>query len=244
MMRVLVTAGGTRARVDDVRWIGNSSTGRFGARIVRELLGRGAKVVHLASPQAEMPLARTIDFAGAWEDELGQCREASSRWAEWATRYREERFDTPDDYGERLRELLRREAFDMVVLAAAVSDYAPMPTTGKISSREDELTLRLRRVPKFIAQARDWAPKAYLVGFKLLSGVAEEHLVDVARDAGRANRVDVTVANDWRLLQSGCHTIHLVRDGEATETFSERTVDIADRLVDRLWCWAEEKRRG
>ncbi len=45
--RVLVTAGGTREPLDDVRFLGNRSSGRMGAALADEAGARGAEVVTL-----------------------------------------------------------------------------------------------------------------------------------------------------------------------------------------------------
>ena len=46
---VLVTAGGTREPVDDVRFVGNRSSGRMGIALAEEALRRGAEVTLVAS---------------------------------------------------------------------------------------------------------------------------------------------------------------------------------------------------
>jgi phosphopantothenate-cysteine ligase len=94
-------------------------------------------------------------------------------------------------------------------------------------------------LPKLIARVKDWAPGIYLVGFKLLSGADEATLIETARKAGTENRSDLTVANDMATLRQGRHTIHLVRDVDPTETYSESP---ADKLVERVLTWLEERR--
>jgi phosphopantothenate-cysteine ligase len=87
---------------------------------------------------------------------------------------------------------------------------------------------------------RDWAPSIYLVGFKLLSRAAIADLLDEAESAGRANRADLTVANDLQTLVAGQHTVHLVRAGHRPETLDPGD-DLADRLVDRVLRWARSR---
>jgi phosphopantothenoylcysteine decarboxylase/phosphopantothenate--cysteine ligase len=48
--RVLVTAGGTRERVDAVRYLGNRSSGKMGFAVAAEAARRGAEVVLVAGP--------------------------------------------------------------------------------------------------------------------------------------------------------------------------------------------------
>ena len=49
----LVTAGGTREPIDDVRRVTNDSTGNFGLVIARELASRGIETTVVASPPAQ-----------------------------------------------------------------------------------------------------------------------------------------------------------------------------------------------
>ena len=48
-VRVLVTAGGTREPIDDVRFVGNSSSGRMGIALAEEARARGADVTLIAA---------------------------------------------------------------------------------------------------------------------------------------------------------------------------------------------------
>ena len=123
----------------------------------------------------------------------------------------------------------------------AVSDYEPRPTPGKIPSDADELVLRCRRTPKVIRQVRDWAPDAFLVGFKLLTGATPAELDASAVAACTTNRVDLTVANDLHTYRAGSHAVRLVRPGRPPEPLAGPIAEVADRLVDRLLTLASER---
>ena len=239
-MRVLVTAGGTRVPIDEVRWVGNVSTGSFGAQIVSHCLARGDEVVHLHARDAKLPLQRTVDLTGNWRAQWADWQRWADTASAWVGRYRAVPFTTFQEYADCLESLLCREHFDVVFLVAAVSDYAPHHSEGKISSQQAQLRVHFQRTPKLIAKVRTWAPSVFLVGFKLLVGASREELVSTAKEFGRANRCDVTVANDLRLLQAGSHTIHLVRDGKEPETYA--TADgPAEKLVERVFHWIGER---
>ncbi len=119
----------------------------------------------------------------------------------------------------------------------AVSDYEPERSAGKLDSRAEDRLLRLHRTPKVIRSVRDWSPRTYLVGFKLLSGASPDELIEQAEAACRANRVDLTVANDLQLLRQGRHTLHLARQGHEPETIGPGE-SLAQALVDRVFDWA------
>jgi phosphopantothenoylcysteine synthetase/decarboxylase len=130
--------------------------------------------------------------------------------------------------------VLRDHPIDVVFLAMAVSDFAPRPTAGKLRSDDQTLILECPPTPKVIRSVRDWAPGAFLVGFKLLSGAGEGELIREATAACVSNRADLTVANDLSTVQPGRHVIHLVRPGNPTETYGPDGT-IAERLVDRVF---------
>jgi phosphopantothenate-cysteine ligase len=244
-MRVVVTGGGTIAPIDDVRHIANASTGRFSAAITEAWLERGATVRHIHAPKAELPIRRRLDAIdlGTNPAELHRSLdEVALRWRVHRDRLRLVPLDRGDvdDYATTLMRTLLDpvDRADVVLLAMAVSDYEPEPSPGKIGSDAEELVIRCRRAPKVIRSVRDWAPDAYLVGFKLLSGATESELVRAAEEANLANRADLTVANDLRHYRAGRHTIHLVRPGHSVETLREEDGDLAPRLVDRIFSWA------
>jgi phosphopantothenoylcysteine decarboxylase / phosphopantothenate---cysteine ligase len=68
--RVLVTAGGTREPVDDVRFLGNRSSGRMGAALAEESRRRGADVTLLAANLAVPPPAGVETVETATADEM------------------------------------------------------------------------------------------------------------------------------------------------------------------------------
>lgn len=240
-MKVVVTGGGTSAPIDDVRVITNVSTGRTAAAIAEACLDLGDEVWHVHAPHAELPLLRharvDLDADPAGERErLGRLRDL---WRGRRDRLhlRPLKVGTVAEYAEALRAALAESAADVVFLPMAVSDYEPEPRAGKISSRLDDLAIPLRRTPKVIRSVREWAPSAYLVGFKLLSGATTEDLLRAARDACLINRADLTVANDLDDVRAGRHALHLVRPGRDAVTLPPGP-DLAARLVDRARSWA------
>ncbi len=134
-----------------------------------------------------------------------------------------------------------RSSIDIVFLPMAVADFEPEPRPGKIGSEADVLNLQCRRTPKVIRSVRDWSPGSYLVGFKLLSRASREELLARGAAACHDNRTDLTVANDLQTLRQDQHTIYLVRPNHDPETLAPG-VDLAERLVARVWAWSEDVR--
>jgi phosphopantothenate-cysteine ligase len=218
-MNVLVAGGGTIAPIDDVRFIANASTGRFSASISEACLEAGATVWHVHAPGAELPLLRRARLdrelaAGASSADLGRLLdEAANAWRAHSPRLRlvPAGEGTVSDYAAALRAALTARPIDVAFLAMAVSDYEPDRAEGKLSSDLDELSLRLRPTPKVIRSVKEWAPKTFLVGFKLLSGVPEETLLAAAASSGVSSGADLVVANDLALYRATGHVFHVVR---------------------------------
>src|SRR6266487_1482241 len=103
-MHFLVTAGNTQTPVDRVRCITNIFSGRTGARIAARAFDRGHSVALLAShPEvlADFPSVRHRSEPD----------------------FRVRNYRTFDDLESALREEITRGRFDVVIHAAAVSDY-------------------------------------------------------------------------------------------------------------------------
>src|SRR5262245_37267209 len=127
-MRAIVTAGGTQEPIDDVRVVTNLSSGALGAHLAWALESRGADVILLASQVMLTPHSRRIEV---------------------------QRFGTAADLDRQIDEALARGRVDAVFMAAAVSDWAPVRADGKLSSRGDELVLRMRPIPKILPTLRE-----------------------------------------------------------------------------------------
>jgi phosphopantothenate-cysteine ligase len=196
-MEVIVTSGGTIARIDDVRHIGNFSEGTTGALIAEEFLRRGALVHYVYNKRARRPFrARlVIDPGRPLEDQLARVKDAYLTFQQNAGRLREHPFETFDEYLETVRGLLTNRTADVIVLAAAVSDYGATPLPGKMSSEEETLRIDLVKNPKVISLVKQWHPHVFQVGFKLLVNAHLDELVEVAYRHGLKNRSDLTVAN-------------------------------------------------
>lgn len=185
MSEVVITAGGTREKIDDVRYIGNFSTGRLGHRIA-EVYGKWTSDnITLIAPQA------TIDRFGLPEN------------------VRHEPFVTSQELREKLLGIV---AADVVIHSAAVSDYIPDFTQGKIKSDEDELVVTMRRNPKILSDLRDhFGNETKLVGFKLLSGATEGELYEAGLRQIRENKLDYCVANDLQKITRQNREVHIIQ---------------------------------
>ncbi len=162
-MNVLVTAGGTRERIDSVRFIGNRSSGRMGVALARQASRLGADVVVVAANISE--------------------REPGVRWV------------PVEDVEEMKEEVMSRVGgFDVLIMAAAVSDFTPAsPVEAKIRRGGSErMTLELTSTSDILGAARGENEGLFMVGFAATHGDP----VPDAREKLRRKGADIIVGND------------------------------------------------
>jgi phosphopantothenoylcysteine decarboxylase/phosphopantothenate--cysteine ligase len=139
--RVLVTAGGTREPLDDVRFVGNRSSGRMGVALAEEANSRGAEVTLVAANLA-VPPPGGIELVPA---------------------------PTAADVEREV--LARAVSTDVVVMAAAVADYRPVEVVaGKRGKDGAAWTLELEPTTDVLRMLGEREDGPILVGFAAESG--------------------------------------------------------------------------
>ena len=139
--RVLVTAGGTREPLDDVRFVGNRSSGRMGVALAEEARRRGGDVTLVAANLA-VPAPGGIELVEA---------------------------PTAADVEREV--LSRAEDADVVVMAAAVADYRPADAVaGKRGKDGAAWTLELEPTTDVLRALGEREDGPLLVGFAAESG--------------------------------------------------------------------------
>jgi phosphopantothenoylcysteine decarboxylase/phosphopantothenate--cysteine ligase len=162
-----VTAGPTLEDLDPVRYFGNRSSGRMGFAIASEAARRGAVVTLVAGPTA---------LEAPPVGDVVRVRSAAEMHQAVLT---------------------RASAVDVVIMAAAVADYAPARRApGKLSKDAETLTVVLERTPDILA---DLSARRIAGGEgPVLVGFAAETEEVVARAVAKRERkhLDLVVAND------------------------------------------------
>jgi phosphopantothenoylcysteine decarboxylase/phosphopantothenate--cysteine ligase len=140
---VLVTAGPTYEDIDDVRYIGNRSSGKMGFAVAAEAARRGARVVLVSGPSAldAPPNVEIVRVRGAAEMHSAVMAHAATA--------------------------------AIIVMAAAVADYTPRRRVdGKLEKTDAPMSLDLERTPDILAElgAAKTAAGPVLVGFAAEAG--------------------------------------------------------------------------
>jgi len=229
---VIITAGGTSERIDDVRVISNFSSGRLGLAVAEAFLASESasvgKIYYLCDRNTVTPADDRVEPV---------------------------RVQGVSGLLEALKKLLTTEKIDAVVHAMAVSDYAVKQVTtlsairegkeddpagktageagGKISSEIDDLVIVLKRTPKVIGEIKKLQKDTVLVGFKLLTNVPKEELIETGFRLLQKNDCDLVLANDLSEIQGDRHVGHLITQNGNYETFTTKK-EIAEAIVRKV----------
>lgn len=232
-MKVLITSGGTKIAIDRVRSITNMSSGTLGSKLAKDALISDNEVIFFCAENSKTPMSANINYQKMNPESCGKAmNDASAMWNQYGFRYTEITYRTFEDYQEKLEGIIKLYKPDLVILAAAVSDYAPENiVNGKIRTKGD-LNIPLKPLPKVISEVRNWAgDKAFIVGFKLLVGSTDQELLDSAKESLEKNKLDLICANDLTTLQAGSHKILVVNKHGTFDTTPESLWKNIDKAV-------------
>lgn len=224
-MKILLTSGGTKVPIDSVRDITNMSSGNFGSKIATELLKLKQEVYFFKAKGSKSPFQFTIDMLDDYQDFSEKILKRYVEICLFKDNYNEMEYRTFEEYKERLERLIKIEQPDVVVLAAAVSDYGVSNfVNGKMRSNND-YKINLEQLPKLIYLIKEWMPTIKLVGFKLLVGSKEYQLIDAAKRSIADNKCDMIVANDLADIKDNKHRVHLVHPSGEPITYNTDSND-------------------
>ena len=120
-VKVLVTAGPTREKIDPVRYITNHSSGKMGYAIARAAMLRGADVTLVTGKTDLMPPmgVNTVEIVSA------------------------------ADMAQAVKERAKEQ--DIIIKAAAVADYRPKYTSDeKMKKKDEDMCIELERTPDIL----------------------------------------------------------------------------------------------
>ncbi|MCD7101995.1 bifunctional phosphopantothenoylcysteine decarboxylase/phosphopantothenate--cysteine ligase CoaBC [Pseudoclavibacter sp. 13-3] len=166
---IVISAGGTRERVDPVRFLGNDSSGKQGVAIAEEALARGAEVIIVAG-HLDVHTPRGAEVIKARYTE--SMRQAIESLADEA---------------------------DCIIMAAAIADYRPAdPASAKLKKSQEgsELNLRLIANPDILAEISHRSGRSNLiVGFAAETASGDE-LLELGRAKIARKGCDLLVVNE------------------------------------------------
>ncbi len=205
-LKALITAGPTIEWIDPVRIVTNRSTGKMGYALARAAWRRGAEVTLVTGPTHLDPPEGIEVITVNTAEEM---REAV------LNNYREK---------------------DMVIKAAAVSDYKPLRKTQEKEKKKGiPITVEMIPTPDILAELGKDKGDITLVGF---AAETTDHTAN-AIDKIKKKNLDLIVVNDVsredRGFAADSNEVRMIdREGneEAVPLMSKE--DVADRILDRV----------
>lgn len=208
-LHVVISAGGTREFLDPVRYLGNSSSGRQGYALAEAAVARGASVT-LVAANVSLPAP-----AGAELVEV----------------------ESTEDLRRHMHE--RANVADVVVMAAAVADFAPAARSdSKVKKRGSGISLELTENPDILAEliAERSANSPTVIGFAAETGDESGTVLDYGRQKLARKGCDFLVVNDvsqGNVFGSEHNSaVILGADGTAAEVAHGPKIQVADALWD------------
>jgi phosphopantothenoylcysteine decarboxylase/phosphopantothenate--cysteine ligase len=207
-VRVLVTTGGTRERIDPARYVGNFSSGKQGLAFARAALEMGASVRVIAA-NVDQSLLQGIEHSNVV---------------------------SAADLSESIDDAIGN--FDLLVMAAAVADYSPTIVSDvkiKRSTSGENLQISLTANPDIVAavseRTRGTGSDALIVAFAAESG---EDLETLAKTKLLSKKCDFVVANSissGEVFGSDQNSVVLVSESDSTR-FSGSKLEIARAVLE------------
>lgn len=238
-MNVVITAGGTSEKIDNVRKITNSSSGKLGRIIANTFLKSDLEldtIFYVCSKQSLKPNHKKVKII---------------------------LIESAADLLDAVSTILTTYQIDVFIHAMAVSDYtvdyvttASLLYNGrkhflqdessfkefinnnhyilnreeKISSQEEDLMIKLKPTQKVISRIKTLSPKTVLVGFKLLNSVTKEELIDAGYNLLEKNNCNLVIANDLKQINEKEHKAFFIDKNKKIIEVNTK-IEIAKRLV-------------
>lgn len=175
-MKILMTGGPVYEYLDSVKIITNKFKGGRIARLADRISGLGHEVYYLCSKESAKPEHTNAIII----------------------------YDGFEDYKDSVLRMAPK--FDTIILGAAVANLIPNSPwkNSKFPSHNykegDKINIEFVVAPRIINMVKKVAPNATLIGFKLLSNVSNEELVDAAYTTVIESNSNFVIANDSAAL--------------------------------------------
>ncbi|MEE0132759.1 MAG: phosphopantothenoylcysteine decarboxylase [Treponema sp.] len=202
-MKILITGGGCREAIDNVRCVTNTSTGKTSAIIADYFSRQGCQVTVLTAASAIKPQEDCVIRS----------------------------FVSGADLEQLLEEELTTHEYQLVIHAAAVSDFIPETVImdgvsvaagpeGKIPSGSS-MTVTFKAAPKLADRIKGWArngghKEPTVVCFKLTSGADSEKVLAACHAILSRGAADFVIANDILNITAKSHpfVVNILKDNQ------------------------------
>ncbi len=233
-MKYIITSGPMESEIDKVRKIQNSSSGKLGCEFVTQLHARGmTEIVYIHTPRALVPAnVRTVlindhnQLLSALEAEITGDSAIIHAMA----------ISDFNIKGTASIDLMAKTVFEQLAEVNDQNDIIKIirhtvEKQDKLASDVDQLVV-MEKAIKIIDQIKLINPMCKLVGFKLLSNVSDERLIEVATNIKLRANCDYVVANKKEEVTEFEHRALIVGTENVIEVNDK--VQIANQIIDLL----------
>ena len=193
-MKIVITAGGTEEPIDKVRKITNMSTGTLGKNICDNITDKWFN-------------EKTLK-----DNEIFYICNENSILPEVCSSVTIIKTTDTDSVQNSIENILMLNKIDYFIHSMAISDYkvegayvdgldktlSRLDTRNKMSSKHEEIYIKLVKTPKIIDFIKKVQPEIKLISFKLLNNVTEVELVNVAKNQLKRTNSSLVIANDLK----------------------------------------------
>ena len=206
--KVMVTAGPTYEHIDQVRFIGNHSSGKMGYAIARELAEKGANVILITGPVNENLSHQLVDVV--------KINSAEEMYTECSSVF---------------------DKVDVAIFTAAVADYTPVDKfSGKLKRKNEELSIKLKPTKDIAAEmGKRKSSQQVLVGFALET---DNLLVNAQKKLKSKNLdfivVNSAVQEDAGFYSDTNQITIIDKNNNVTEYSLKHKHEVAKDIIDQL----------
>ena len=181
--KIIISVGSTIEYIDPIRIISNTSSGKMGLSLVNQALNYGLDVTIVKGVTQVDEKFREVSVRNNNRPHLIETK-------------------TTDQMAEAITGELIRKDYDIVILAAAVSDFKPSVVTDKKIST-DNASLQVKLVPtiKIVDKIKHIQKDTFLVAFKAEYRVGDQNLLTRSWQKLTQSRADLIIANDIGLTE-------------------------------------------
>lgn len=201
---ILVTAGPTREYIDPIRYISNRSSGKMGYAIAKIAKRRGADVTLISGP-VSLPAPEGVEVI---------------------------RVESAKEMHDAVLDNVSMST--IFIMAAAVSDFAPIEKKDIKIEKKDSLTIDLIKTVDILEEAARFKNRPFIVGFSAETG----YRLDRARRKLKSKNVDMIVFNDVSKSGSGfdvdTNEVVLIDRNSEIKLPLMKKEDIANILLNRI----------
>jgi phosphopantothenate-cysteine ligase len=192
-INVIITAGGTEEKIDEVRRITNMSTGKLGCMIAEKLNSENINIFYICNKHSLKPKQSNVKIIET---------------------------TNVDSVKNAINEVLKNDHIHYFIHSMAVSDYTvegvydenmiKLDTSSKMKSNNDIVYLKLVRTPKILDLIKKIQPNLKLISFKLLVDVDDNKLYNAAINQLYRSNSDYVIANDLSDIRGGNHRAMII----------------------------------